>query len=91
MGLPIGPVILATNANRTISDYFDSLEWLPRASIATLASAMDVGNPSNFARLVWLYGDDRSAITKDLTGRAYGDTLPSTEGIRAAAAALMRG
>jgi threonine synthase len=57
MGLPIGPVILATNANRTIVDYFESLEWLPRASLQTLASAMDVGDPSNMERLRHLVGE----------------------------------
>jgi threonine synthase len=57
MGLPIGPVILATNANRTIVDYFETLEWLPRASLQTLASAMDVGNPSNMERLRYLVGE----------------------------------
>ncbi|MEM6514191.1 MAG: threonine synthase, partial [Pseudomonadota bacterium] len=57
MGLPIGSVILATNANRTIADYFQSLEWLPRASVQTLASAMDVGNPSNMERLRHLLGE----------------------------------
>jgi threonine synthase len=57
MGLPIGPVILATNANRTIADYFETLKWLPRASLQTLASAMDVGDPSNMERLRSLLGD----------------------------------
>ena len=57
MGLPIGPVILATNANRTIADYFETLEWLPRASLQTLASAMDVGDPSNMERLRHLVGE----------------------------------
>jgi threonine synthase len=57
MGLPIGPIILATNANRTIADYFETLEWLPRASLRTLASAMDVGNPSNMERLRKLIGE----------------------------------
>ena len=57
MGLPIGPVIMATNANRTIADYFETLEWLPRASLQTLASAMDVGDPSNMERLRHLLGD----------------------------------
>ena len=57
MGLPIGPVILATNANRTIVDYFETLEWLPRTSLQTLASAMDVGNPSNMERLRHLLGE----------------------------------
>ena len=57
MGLPIGPVILATNANRTIVDYFETLEWLPRASLQTLASAMDVGDPSNMERLRHFVGE----------------------------------
>ncbi len=57
MGLPIGPVILATNSNRTIADFFETLEWLPRASLQTLASAMDVGDPSNMERLRKLLGE----------------------------------
>ena len=57
MGLPIGPIIFATNANRTIADYFETLEWLPRDSLQTLANAMDVGNPSNMERLRHLIGD----------------------------------
>jgi threonine synthase len=57
MGLPIGPVVLAVNANKTIPDYLESLQWLPRASIQTLASAMDVGDPSNMERLRGLLGD----------------------------------
>jgi threonine synthase len=55
MGLPIGEVILATNANKTIPDFLESGSWQPRQSIATLASAMDVGNPSNMERLRALY------------------------------------
>ena len=51
MGLPIGEIVLAHNANRTVTDYLGSGEWRPRASTATLASAMDVGNPSNMERL----------------------------------------
>jgi len=57
MGLPIGPIVLATNANRTIPDYFETLEWLPRSSVQTLASAMDVGDPSNMERLRGLLGE----------------------------------
>ena len=51
MGLPIGDLVLATNANRIIVDFLDGAEWAPKASIQTLASAMDVGNPSNMERL----------------------------------------
>lgn len=57
MGLPLGEIVLATNANRIIADYLAGAKWLPRQSIATLASAMDVGNPSNMERLVCLLGD----------------------------------
>ena len=57
MGLPIGPIVLATNANRTISDYFETLQWIPRPSLQTLASAMDVGDPSNMERLRHIVGD----------------------------------
>jgi threonine synthase len=57
MGFPIGDLILATNANRTIPDYLDSGDWQPRSSVATLASAMDVGDPSNMERLRNLWGE----------------------------------
>ena len=57
LGLPIGEVVLAHNANRTVPDYLASGEWQPRASVATLASAMDVGNPSNMERLRALFPD----------------------------------
>jgi threonine synthase len=54
-GLPIGEIVLASNANLTVPDFLQSGEWRPRPSIATLASAMDVGNPSNMERLRWLF------------------------------------
>jgi threonine synthase len=55
MGLPIGEIMLAHNANRTVPDFLADGQWRPRASIATLASAMDVGDPSNMERLMALY------------------------------------
>jgi threonine synthase len=57
LGLPIGDIVLAHNANRTVPDFLASGEWRPRPSITTLATAMDVGNPSNMERLSGLYGD----------------------------------
>ncbi len=57
VGLPIADVVLAHNANRTVPDFLDTGNWEPRASIATLASAMDVGNPSNLERLRALFPD----------------------------------
>ena len=55
LGFPVERIILAHNANRTVPDYLQSGVWEPRPSIPTLASAMDVGNPSNMERLRALY------------------------------------
>ncbi len=66
VGLPIGEIVLATNANATLTEFFDGDDYRPRAGIATLANAMDIGAPSNFERLRWLYPDDsrlRAAFT----------------------------
>jgi threonine synthase len=54
-GLPIGDIVLATNANRTVNEFLHSGNWQPRASVATIANAMDVGNPSNVERLRALF------------------------------------
>ena len=56
-GLPIGDIVLATNENRTVTEFLEGGAWHPRPSVATLASAMDVGNPSNMERLRWLFPD----------------------------------
>jgi threonine synthase len=55
MGLPIGRVVLATNANRVLSEWFATGRYEPRPSVTTLANAMDVGAPSNLERLVHLF------------------------------------
>ena len=55
MGLPIGRIVLATNANDVLPAWLASGRYEPRASVATIANAMDVGAPSNFERLLWLY------------------------------------
>jgi threonine synthase len=57
IGLPIGRIVLAHNANRSVPDFLRSGTWEPRASIPTLASAMDVGSPSNMERLRALFPD----------------------------------
>jgi threonine synthase len=72
MGVPIGDIVLATNANRTLADFFDGGEYAPRASIATLANAMDVGAPSNIERLRALYADD-AALRRALRAEAVDD------------------
>jgi len=80
MGLPIGPIVLATNANRTISDYFETLKWLPRPSVQTLASAMDVGDPSNMERLRQLLGE--AEVLRDQLGVAAVSDAEIEAGIR---------
>lgn len=56
-GLPIGRIALATNANRVLPDFFAGADYAAQPSVATIANAMDVGAPSNFERLTWLYPD----------------------------------
>lgn len=77
LGLPIGGIMLAHNANRTVPDFLADGQWRPRASVATLASAMDVGDPSNIERLMALYpghaamtGRMRAVSIDDATIRA---------------------
>lgn len=55
LGFPINEIILATNTNKVLSDYLQTGNYIPRKSVSTLANAMDVGNPNNFARLKELY------------------------------------
>lgn len=56
-GLPVREIVLASNANRAVPDYFDSGAWGARPTVRTLANAMDVGNPSNIERLLQLHPD----------------------------------
>ena len=57
MGLPIGQLVLASNANTVLPDFFAGGDYTPKPSLTTLANAMDVGAPSNFERLQYLYPD----------------------------------
>ena len=72
MGFPIARIILAHNVNRTVPDYLETGRWQPRASIATLASAMDVGNPSNMERIRALY-PTLDAIREQLSADSIDD------------------
>jgi len=72
-GLPIGRIVLATNANDVIPKFFAGGDYAPTASVATLANAMDVGAPSNFERLTWLY-PDRAQLRREFTAHSIDDT-----------------
>src|SRR5690606_39270780 len=58
MGLPVSRFIAATNRNDVVPEYLESGKYRPRPSLATISNAMDVGAPSNFARMASLFGDD---------------------------------
>jgi len=73
LGVPLGRIVLATNANHVLPDYFDGGEYRPAPSVPTLANAMDVGAPSNFERLRWLYRDDDAALRDAFQARSVGD------------------
>lgn len=62
IGIPIGEIVLATNANEVLRRFFHGGEYEPGESVPTLANAMDVGAPSNFERLRWLYGGDDAML-----------------------------
>ncbi|MDR2497554.1 MAG: threonine synthase [Tannerellaceae bacterium] len=76
MGLPIRRFIAANNRNDVFLDYLKTGKYSPRKSIATIANAMDVGDPSNYARIIDLFGiypHPYSAIKKRIRGYAYSD------------------
>lgn len=73
MGLPINRFIVANNSNDVFFTYLQTGIYRPKPSIPTLANAMDVGDPSNFARLLDLYGGDWNRIRTDISGAVVGD------------------
>ena len=85
VGLPIGDIHLAANANKTLPDYFSGGDYRPRTGVATVANAMDIGAPSNFERLRWLWEGDDAALR-----RAFGAGSVDDAGIRDTIARLAR-
>lgn len=73
MGLPVKRFIAANNANDIFFNYLKTGEYNPKPSVQTIANAMDVGDPSNFARIYDLYGKDHAAICADISGATYSD------------------
>lgn len=81
LGLPIKRFVAANNRNDVFYEYLKTGKYHPRPSVQTLANAMDVGAPSNFARIVELYHNDIEALRADVSGRWYDDNR-ITEAIR---------
>ena len=73
MGLPVKRFIAANNRNDIFLEYLKTGEYKPRPSVATIANAMDVGDPSNFARILDLYGHSHEAISAEISGVSYND------------------
>ena len=73
MGLPVSRFIAANNRNDIFYQYLQTGVYSPRPSIATIANAMDVGDPSNFARVLDLYQSSHEAICADISGATYTD------------------
>jgi threonine synthase len=73
MGLPIHQFVAATNVNDVVPQYLLTKAFNPRSSAQTISNAMDVGNPSNFVRLLDLYQHDFDRLSKDIIGYAFSD------------------
>ncbi len=80
MGLPVSTFIAATNRNDVVPKYLESGEFEPKPSVQTLSNAMDVGNPSNFARMLELYGSVEK-MREDIFGASFND-VETLEGMR---------
>lgn len=73
MGLPIDKFIVTTNANDVVPQYLKSSIFTPRPSTQTISNAMDVGNPSNFTRMLDLFDQDFQKLSAEITGYAFTD------------------
>ena len=73
MGLPVKRFIAANNRNDVVYNYLQTGVYTPKPSVATIANAMDVGDPSNFARILDLYHNSWEAIKAEITGFTYTD------------------
>lgn len=73
MGLPVAKMIASTNANDVFARYYASGTFEPKLSVKTLSNAMDVGNPSNFARMMDLYGNELQQLQEEIAAYSFTD------------------
>ena len=81
MGLPIHKFIAATNANDVVPQYLKTGEYKPTPSVRTLSNAMDVGNPSNFARMLDIYSSTWNNMIQEIKGYTFNDEA-TKEGVK---------
>ena len=79
IGLPVERFVAATNVNDVVPAYLRTGEYKPRASVRTVANAMDVGAPSNFERMRAMYGDSFNSLRADIIGAAFDDATVVAE------------
>ncbi|MBQ7459071.1 MAG: threonine synthase [Bacteroidales bacterium] len=72
MGMPVRRFVAASNANDVVPEFLLTGDYLPRASVRTVANAMDVGAPSNYERMMWLYGSI-GALRREVVGFSASD------------------
>jgi len=73
LGLPLWKFVAATNLNDVFVSYLRSGEFRPRASLPTLSNSMDVGDPSNLARIRHMYGDNAEKLREDVSAFSFSD------------------
>ncbi|HLT50679.1 MAG TPA: threonine synthase, partial [Arenibacter sp.] len=73
LGMPCKHFIAATNANDIVPHFMETGAYIPKASVATISNAMDVGDPSNFIRIRHLYGDNLEELSKNLSSYSFTD------------------
>ncbi|MDP2301490.1 MAG: threonine synthase [Ignavibacteria bacterium] len=73
IGLPVTKFISSLNVNKTFNSYLETGIFTPKDAVATLSNAMDVGNPSNIARIKNLYQNNFKSITKDISAHSFSD------------------
>ncbi len=79
IGLPVSHFIAATNVNDTVPLYLEGKGFSPRSSIATISNAMDVGNPSNFGRMLDLFGNSLEEMKKNISAYVISDSETESE------------
>ncbi|WP_417886186.1 threonine synthase [Zunongwangia sp.] len=75
LGLPIKHFIASNNANRTVTDYLETGNYQPKPSVSTISNAMDIGNPSNFVRILQLFQNEYGNVKENLTSFSYDDEV----------------